>query len=172
MIVPAPRGGAHTSLPCTEWDDFSMERKRSQWPGIKTEAWGASPGGPVAETLCSQGRGLGFGPWSAFPGGTSDKEPTYQCRRHKRHGFDPWIGKDPLEEGMATHSSILAWRIPWAERHAGLQSIGSHRVGPDWRDLACMQGTRSRMLQIRVHMQQLEIPPHVLRKVENPTCGN
>ena len=93
MVVPAPRGGAHTSLPCTEWDDFSMERKRSQWPGIKTEAWGASPGGPVAETLCSQGRGLGFGPWSAFPGGTSNKEPTYQCRRHKRHGFEPSIRK-------------------------------------------------------------------------------
>ena len=34
-------------------------------------------------------------------------------------------GKDPLEEGMATHSSILAWKIPWAEEPGGLQSIGS-----------------------------------------------
>ena len=33
----------------------------------------------------------------------------------KRHGFDPWVGKIPLEEGMATRSSILAWRIPWTE---------------------------------------------------------
>ena len=32
--------------------------------------------------------------------------------------------KDPLEEGMATHSSILAWRIPWTEEHGGLQSMG------------------------------------------------
>ena len=32
--------------------------------------------------------------------------------------------EDPLEEGMATHSSILAWRIPWAEEPGGLQSIG------------------------------------------------
>ena len=32
---------------------------------------------------------------------------------------------DPLEEGMATHSSILAWRIPWAEEPGGLQSTGS-----------------------------------------------
>ena len=32
--------------------------------------------------------------------------------------------EDPLEEGMATHSSILAWRIPWTEERGGLQSIG------------------------------------------------
>ena len=39
--------------------------------------------------------------------------------------------KDPLEEGMATHSSILAWRTPWTEEPGGLQSIGSPRVGHD-----------------------------------------
>ena len=37
--------------------------------------------------------------------------------------------KDPLEEGMAIHSSILAWRIPWSEESGGLQSIESQRVG-------------------------------------------
>ena len=37
--------------------------------------------------------------------------------------------EDPLEKGMATHSSILAWRIPWAEEPCGLQSMGSQRVG-------------------------------------------
>ena len=37
--------------------------------------------------------------------------------------------EDPLEKGMATHSSILAWRIPWAEEPGGLQSMGSQRVG-------------------------------------------
>ena len=36
--------------------------------------------------------------------------------------------EDPLEEGMATHSSILAWRIPWAEEPGGLQSMGLQRV--------------------------------------------
>ena len=36
---------------------------------------------------------------------------------------------DPLEKGMATHSSILAWRIPWKEEPGGLQSMGSQRVG-------------------------------------------
>ena len=37
----------------------------------------------------------------------------------------------PLKEGMPTHSSILAWRIPWTEEPGGLQSIGSQKVGHD-----------------------------------------
>ena len=43
----------------------------------------------------------------------------------------------PLEEAMATHSSIPAWRIPWTEEPGGLQSKGLHWVGHDWSDLAC-----------------------------------
>ena len=39
--------------------------------------------------------------------------------------------EDALEEGMATHSSILVWRIPWTEEPGGLQSIALHRVGRD-----------------------------------------
>ena len=39
--------------------------------------------------------------------------------------------EDPLEEEMAPHSSILAWKIPWAEESGGLQSMGSQRVGHD-----------------------------------------
>ena len=39
--------------------------------------------------------------------------------------------EDPLEEGMATHSSVLAWRIPWREEPGGLQSIGLQRVRHD-----------------------------------------
>ena len=45
---------------------------------------------------------------------------------------ETWVrsldGEDPLEEGMAIHSSILAWRIPWTEEPGGLQSLGSQRV--------------------------------------------
>ena len=40
-------------------------------------------------------------------------------------------GEDPLEEGMAAHSSLLAWRTPWTEEPGGLQSIGSQRVRQD-----------------------------------------
>ena len=43
--------------------------------------------------------------------------------------------KDPLEEGMEIHSSILAWRIPWTEEPDRLQSIGLQRVRHDWNDL-------------------------------------
>ena len=39
--------------------------------------------------------------------------------------------EDPLEEGMETRSSILAWRIQWTEEPGGLQSMGSQRVGQD-----------------------------------------
>ena len=39
--------------------------------------------------------------------------------------------EDPLEKGMATHSSILAWRIPWTEEPGGLQFMGSQRVQKD-----------------------------------------
>ena len=47
--------------------------------------------------------------------------------------------EDPLEEGKATHSSVLAWRIPGTERLGRLETIRSHRVGHDWSDL---EGTR------------------------------
>ena len=48
---------------------------------------------------------------------------------------ETWVqslgGEDPLEEGMATHPSILAWRMLWLEEPGGLWSIGSQRVGHD-----------------------------------------
>ena len=63
------------------------------------------------------------------PRGCSGKEPACQ-RRRTWVWFLSW--EDPLEEEMATHSSILAWRIPWTEEPGGLQSTGSQRVGHDW----------------------------------------
>ena len=46
--------------------------------------------------------------------------------------INPWVGKIPLEKGMATHSSNLAWRISWTEDPGGLQSMGSQGVRHDW----------------------------------------
>ena len=46
--------------------------------------------------------------------------------------------EDPLEEGMATHSRILAWGIPWTGQPGGLHSIGSQSVGHERSNLACM----------------------------------
>ena len=46
---------------------------------------------------------------------------------------ETWVrslgGEDPLQKGMATHSSILAWRVPWTEEPGGLQSMGSQEAG-------------------------------------------
>ena len=76
-----------------------------------------------------------------FPGGASGKECACQCRRHEMQVRS--LGQeDPLEEGMATHSSILAWRIPWTGEAGRLQSVGLQRVGNDWSGLALTQHTR------------------------------
>ena len=62
-----------------------------------------------------------------FPGGSAVKNPPAMQ--------ETWIGslnwEDPLEEEMSTHSSILAWKIPWTEEPGGLQSMGLQRVGHD-----------------------------------------
>ena len=56
-----------------------------------------------------------------FPGGSDGKESACNVGTWVRSlGWE-----EPLEEGMATHSSILAWRIPWSEEPSRLQSIGS-----------------------------------------------
>ena len=70
-------------------------------------------------------------------GVTTGKEPTCQCRRLTRPGFNPWVGKIPLEKEMATHSSILAGRIPM-DRGAWWAIMELQRVRHDWSNLACM----------------------------------
>ena len=59
-------------------------------------------------------------------GASNGKESACQCRRYRRCGFNS------LEEEMATHSSILAWKISWTEEPGRLQSLGSQRVGYDF----------------------------------------
>ena len=56
-----------------------------------------------------------------------------------------------LEKAMATHSSTLAWKIPWEEEPGRLQSMGSHRVGHDWSYLAAAAAPRSRFLRWKLH---------------------
>ena len=60
--------------------------------------------------------------------------------------FDPLGWEDPLEEGMATHSSILAWRLSRTEEPDGLQLIGLQRVGHNWSKLVCMHLVHSNAL--------------------------
>ena len=83
---------------------------------------------------------VGYSLWGRKESDMTKRLHSLQCRKdHRRakeltspHLFTSFIHnswEDPLEEGMASHSSPLAWRIPWTEEPGGLQSIGSHRVG-------------------------------------------
>ena len=67
-----------------------------------------------------------------YPGGSEVKASDCVCLQRGRPGFHPCLREDPLKKEIATHSSILAWRIPWTEKPGGLQSTGSQRVGQDW----------------------------------------
>ena len=74
-------------------------------------------------------------PLLGFQGGTSGKKkPTCQCRRLKRHGFNPWVGKIPWRRAWQLTSVFLPGESPWTEEPGGLQSMGQQRVGYDRRD--------------------------------------
>ena len=67
-----------------------------------------------------------------FPSDSAVKNlPVMQETQVRSLGWE-----NPLREHMATHSSILAWRIPWTEEPGGLQSLGLHRVRHDWSNWA------------------------------------
>ena len=61
-----------------------------------------------------------------FPTGSDSKEPTCQCRRPKRRGFDTWVGKILWRRKWQPHSTILALQIPWTEELAGY-SLWGHK---------------------------------------------
>ena len=73
--------------------------------------------------ICSSGPREGCGPW-----GLQDLDTTEWLHFH--------FSLSCLEKEMATHPSVLAWRIPGTGEPGGLPSMGSHRVGHDWSDLA------------------------------------
>ena len=84
----------------------------------------------------SSGEGIGYPlqySWASLVAQTVKNPPAMPGTWVQSLGWE-----DPLEEGMATHSSVLAWRIPWTEEPGRLQSSGSQRVRHDWRDLAHM----------------------------------
>ena len=77
-----------------------------------------------------------------FPGGTRGKKKKKKTRLPMQEMSETQVWslgqEDPLEEGVVTHSRILAWRISWTEEPSGPQSIGLQRVRHDWSDLASM----------------------------------
>ena len=74
--------------------------------------------------------GLTDGKLRGFPSGSAVKNPPVR-QELQEMGARSLGQEDPLKEGMATHSSILAWEIPWTEEPGRLQSMGSQRVRHD-----------------------------------------
>ena len=95
-----------------------------------------------------------------FSGGASGKELTCQCRRDVRDvGSTPGLGRPP-GGGQATHSSILAWRIPWSEEPGGLQSMESQREGQNPKQLRTQRGDIiSQRLKDRPSVQSRSMSP-------------
>ena len=59
---------------------------------------------------------------------TNDKESTCQCRRHKRHNFNAWVGKIPWKKAWQPIPVVLSGEFPWTEEPGGLQSIVPQRL--------------------------------------------
>ena len=97
--------------------------------GLRAHALGPKILSPNSTTrwLCNFGKCLDLS--EEFPGGSDGKVSVPTMR-------ETWVRslgqKDPLKKEMATHSSTLAWKIPWTEEHGRLQFTGSRRVGHDW----------------------------------------
>ena len=81
-----------------------------------------------------------------FPGGTSSKQPTCQCRRNMRCRFSPWVRKILWRRKWQPTPVIFAWR-PKGREPRGLQSTGLQRVRHDWSDLAHTQAARTPFTQ-------------------------
>ena len=96
----------------------------------KESACNAGDQSLIPRTGSSPGEGVGYPlhySWASLVAQTVKNLPAMQETRARSLGW-----KDPLEEGMATHSSILAWRIPWTEEPGRLQSMSLQTVGHTW----------------------------------------
>ena len=91
------------------------------WSGLESR-YGSKQ--PVYRTFHSSGPDIPEGVNADFPGGSDGKNPPAMWET--RVLSLGWEG--PLEKGMATHSSILVWRIPWTEEPGKLQSMGSQEA--------------------------------------------
>ena len=111
-----------------EWTLYYSPGNRIEALAVLPLTWGSRCCLGSSRKAEQKGRTLGLGPVLVIQvRGTSLSldEPTCQCRRHKRRGFHPWSREDPREKEMATHSTILAWRIPRTEKPGRLQAVVS-----------------------------------------------
>ena len=90
------------------------------------------------------------------PGGASGTEPACRCKRRKRCGLSPWLGKIPWRRAWQPTPAFLPGESPWTEEPGRLQPMESQRVGHDWNYIARMR-TASR-------------PWETLKKTSNTNC--
>ena len=90
------------------------------------------PGGQALWFLPAEGQ---TDPWASQAELVGKNPPVNAGDQERQDQSLGW--ESPLEEGVATHSRILAWRLPWKEEPGRLQSIGSQRVRCNWSNLAC-----------------------------------
>ena len=81
------------------------------------------------------------GTWRVSPVVLMVKNTLADAQDKRDAGSVPGLGRSP-GGGPSNHSSIPAWRIPWAEELGGLQSIGLQRVGHEWSNLACKKNLK------------------------------
>ena len=100
-----------------------------QWLSGKESTYNAGDPGSIPGSGRSPGEGTGY------PLQYSLASLVVQLVKNLPAMWETWVQslgwEDPLEKGKATHSSILAWRIPWTEEPGGQQSMGLQRIGQD-----------------------------------------
>ena len=103
----------------------------------------------IYSTLCLDQRRRWWHPTPVhLPGKSHGQRSLVGCnpRGHEESDMTEQLHFHALEKEMATHSSVLAWRIPGTGELGGLLSVGSHRVGHDWSDLAAAAAALIRSL--------------------------
>ena len=133
-----------SSLTVASWPTYRFLRRQVRWSGIpisfiifhsllwSTQSNGEGNGNPI-QYSCLENPMDGGAWWATVLGVTKSQT--------RLSDFTFTFHFHALEKEMATHSSVLAWRIPGTTEPGGLPSMGSHRVGHDWRDLAAAAGT-------------------------------
>ena len=87
-----------------------------------------------------------------FSGGASGKEPTCQCRRHKRCRFHPWAGKTPWRRAGQSTPALLPGASPRTEKPSGLPSIGLPRFRHDWSNSAQLSMQHASYGHVVIHI--------------------
>ena len=116
LAVRSPWAGFFPQSPFFSRHRLSMRR----WGDPSFPIWNISRMTPLL-TLAANGVLLKV--HLGFPGGSVSKEPTCQCKRHKRRGFDPWVGKIPWRRAWQPTPVFLPGESPWTEKRGGLRAM-------------------------------------------------